>query len=75
MIQFENNIFPIEIKAGKNIKSKSLEKFGEKYSEETKLKIRFSLDNLKLDDNVLNIPLFMADYTRELIKMGLKGKI
>ena len=73
LIQFENNIFPIEIKAGKNIKSKSLQKFGEKYSEETKLKIRFSLDNLKLDNNVLNIPLFMADYTRKLIEIAMKG--
>ena len=72
LIQFENNIFPIEIKAGKNIKSKSLQKFGEKYSEETKLKIRFSLDNLKLDNNVLNIPLFMADYTRKLIEIAMK---
>ena len=72
LIQFENNIFPIEIKAGKNIKSKSLQKFGEKYSEETKLKIRFSLDNLKLDNNVLNILLFMADYTRKLIEIAMK---
>jgi len=28
---------------------------------EVKLRIRFSLDNLKLDDDVLNISLFMAD--------------
>lgn len=27
-----------------------------------KLRVRFSLDNLKLDDDVLNIPLFMADH-------------
>ncbi|RHR11031.1 hypothetical protein DWX58_00795 [Pseudoflavonifractor sp. AF19-9AC] len=33
------------------------------------LRKRFSLDNLKLDDNMLNIPLFMADRTDQLIGM------
>lgn len=74
LIQFENEIFPVEVKAGKNIKSKSLQKFEEKYGNETKLKIRFSLDNLKLDNNILNIPLFMADYTFKLIEIAMKEK-
>ena len=69
LIQLEKDIFPVEVKAGKNIKSKSLQKFKEKYEKETKLKIRFSLDNLKLDDDILNIPLFMAEYTKKLIEI------
>lgn len=37
-----------------------------------KLRIRFSLDNLKLDDAVLNIPLFMADQADRLIGLALE---
>lgn len=37
-----------------------------------KLRIRFSLDNLKLDDDVLNIPLFMADQADRLIGVALE---
>lgn len=39
------------------------------------LRIRFSLDNLRLDDDVLNIPLFMADHhTERLIGLALEQK-
>ena len=34
--------------------------------------MRFSLDNLKLDGDVLNIPLFMADQADRLIGVALK---
>ena len=39
-----------------------------------KLRIRFSLDNLKLDTDVLNIPLFLADQTDRLIGLALEEK-
>lgn len=74
LIQHENQVIPIEVKAGINLKSRSLKKFTEKYKDEVKLKIRFSLDNLKLDDDILNIPIFMADYTKYLISLVLKKK-
>lgn len=72
IIQNENDIFPIEVKAEKNTKSKSLFKFKEKYSENIKLRIRFSFDNLTLDNDLLNIPLFMADHSKKLIDIALK---
>ncbi|MDD7410851.1 ATP-binding protein [Fusobacterium gastrosuis] len=72
LIQHENQVIPIEVKAGINLKSRSLKKFTENYKDEVKLKIRFSLDNLKLDDDILNIPIFMADYTKYLISLVLK---
>ena len=40
-----------------------------------KLRIRFSLDNLKHDGDLLNIPLFLADQTDQLINLALKDKI
>lgn len=74
MIQRENDLFPIEVKAESNTSGKSLKKFKELYSEQVKLRVRFSLNNLKLDDDVLNIPLFMVDQTDRLIELALKQK-
>ena len=71
LIQRENEIFPVEVKAEGNIRSKSLKKFKELFPDKVKLRVRFSLDNLKLDDDVLNIPLFMADRTESLLGIAL----
>lgn len=71
LIQRDNDIFPVEVKAETNISAKSLKKFKELFPDKVKLRIRFSLDNLKLDGDVLNIPLFMADYTDRLIGLAL----
>lgn len=75
LIQRENDIFPIEVKAGVNTKSKSLRKYKELFPETIKLRVRFSLDNLKLDNDVLNIPLFMADQTDRLIGLALAQRL
>jgi hypothetical protein len=74
LIQRENDVFPVEVKAEDNVESKSLRKFKEKFGDRIKLRIRFSLANLKLDDDLLNIPLFMADYADKLIGLALRRK-
>ena len=74
LIQRENDIFPVEVKYEANISGKSLKKFKELFPDKVKLRIRFSLNNLKLDDDVLNIPLFMADQTDRLIGLALECK-
>ena len=74
LIQRENDIFPVEVKSEANIASRSLRKFKELFPDQVKLRIRFSLNNLKLDDDVLNIPLFMADQTDRLIDLALQQK-
>lgn len=71
MIQRGNDIFPVEVKSEGNLNSNSLKKFNSEYGDKVKLRVRFSLDNLKLDNDVLNIPLFMADYADKLIGMAL----
>ena len=71
LIQRENDIFPIEVKSEANTASKSLKKFKELFPDKVKLRVRFSLDNLKLDDDVLNIPLFLADEANRLIGLTL----
>ena len=75
LIQRENDIFPVEVKSEANISSKSLKKFKEIFPDKVKLRVRFSLDNLKLDDDMLNIPLFMADQADRLIGLALEQKV
>lgn len=74
LIQRENDIFPVEVKSEANTTSKSLKKFKELFSNQVNLCVRFSLNNLKLDDDVLNIPLFMADQTERLIGLALEER-
>lgn len=72
LIQRENEIIPIEIKSESNVKSLSLKKFKEKFGDKIKLRVRFSLANLRLDDDILNIPLFMADQADRLIGLAIE---
>ena len=71
LIQRENDIIPIEVKSETNIAGKSLRKFKELFPDQVKLRVRYSLNNLKLDDDVLNIPLIMADHADRLIGLAL----
>ena len=73
LIRRENDIFPVEVKSEANISGKSLKKFKELFPDNVKLLIRFLFNNLKLDD-VLNIPLFMADQMDRLIGLALECK-
>ncbi len=74
LIQRENDVFPVEVKSETNLSSRSLRKFKELFPKETKLRVRFSLDNLKLDADVLNIPLFMADQAERLMGLALEQR-
>ncbi len=67
LVQYENEIIPIEVKSDENIKSRSLQLYYQKFN--PKLRIRFSLKNLSYQDGLLNIPHFMADYTKDMIKL------
>ena len=73
LIQRDNEIFPVEVKSDANVESKSLKKYAEVYPGRAKLRVRFSLRNLCLNGDVLNIPLFMADYADKLIGIALKA--
>ncbi len=72
LIQRENDIIPIEVKSEANTASRSMKKFKELFPNQVKLRVRFSLNNLKLDDDVLNIPLFLADQADRLIGLALR---
>ncbi len=59
------SIYPLEIKAGVNLKSKSLQSYNEKFK--PGLLIRSSLQNLKKDAKSLNIPLYALSTIDKLI--------
>ena len=52
----DKRIYPVEVKSGESLRAKSLKVYRERYSPE--LSIRTSLSNLRLDDGLLNIPLY-----------------
>ncbi len=65
VIQYQNEIIPIEVKSGESVRSRSLSVYSSKYSPKTK--IRYSLKNLSYNNGLLNIPLFLADDTLKII--------
>lgn len=65
VIQSRNEIIPIEVKAGNAINSASLTKYNDKY--DCKMSVRFSLNNLKQDGKVLNIPLYLIEKIRNFV--------
>lgn len=66
ILQYENSIIPIEVKSETNIKSKSLISYSKKYN--PTIQIRYSLRNLSFDGKLLNIPLFMVDFTDKILQ-------
>jgi predicted AAA+ superfamily ATPase len=68
LIQVKNDIIPIEVKSDESIRSKSLAVYNDRY--QPPVRIRYSLKNLKKDDGLLNIPLFMVDYTEKLLPLS-----
>lgn len=69
-MQNENDIVPIEVKADENIESKSLKKYKEIFTDKCPLRVRFSMKNLKMDSDILNIPLYMAYCAKSLMELA-----
>ena len=63
---YKNLIVPIETKAGINVKAQSLKVYMKEYK--PKFAIRYSLLNLKYDNNILNIPLYAIWNTENYIQ-------
>lgn len=74
IIQKENELFPLEVKAGANVAAASIKKYLLKYEKETKFAIRLSLKNLSFDGKILNVPLYLIDELDRIIEIA-KRKI
>lgn len=69
VLQFKNEIIPLEVKSDENVRSRSLTFYTKKH--QPTLRIKYSLKNLTYQDGLLSIPHFMADYTKELIALKM----
>lgn len=65
VIQHDNRIIPIEVKSSNSTNNISLTRYNEKFNND--LSIRFSMNNLKKDGKILNIPLFLVEYIKKFI--------
>ncbi len=65
IVEQENFMYPLEVKSGTSSKKKSLKVYGDMYR--PKMLIRCSPMNLKMDDKVLNCPLYLIEELRSLI--------
>lgn len=65
LIQYKTEIIPVEVKSGGNLMGKSLAVYGQKFN--PRIKLKFYLNNLAVYQNVINIPLFLADWTTKLV--------
>jgi uncharacterized protein len=70
ILQYRNEIIPIEVKSGKNTQAKSLSVYSKNY--EPKIKICYSTKNLNFENGLLNIPLFLADKTKFFLDLILE---
>lgn len=64
VIQVNNEIIPIEVKANKSTNHNSLSKYNAQ--NDNKISFRFSLNNLNKDGKIINIPLYFIEYIKEL---------
>ena len=65
VIQKNNKIIPIEVKSSSSHNHNSLTKYNS--MNDNDISIMFSLDNLKKDGKVINIPLFMVEYINKFL--------
>lgn len=67
VVQKEDFVIPIEVKAGINLKARSLAVYQEKYHP---LKsVRTSLADFKVNDNLYDIPLYLIENLEQIINM------
>ncbi|MCL2649493.1 MAG: ATP-binding protein [Candidatus Azobacteroides sp.] len=70
VFQCKEMIIPVEAKSALSTKSKSLSEYRKKYQPE--LSVRFSLKNVEKNEDLLNLPLYLADYSQKLTLTDLQ---
>lgn len=72
LLQDGISLLPVEVKSGTRLGGKSLGIYMNRFS--PPLALRYSMNNLKQDNTVLNIPIFLADWTTRLLKLCLQKR-
>ena len=65
LIQNKGNIIPMEVKAGINLKAKSMQVYKEKFK--PKISVRTSLADYKKTDDLYDVPLYMIEFLDKII--------
>ncbi len=65
LIQKGLEIIPIEVKAEDNVNGKSFAEYNKRY--EPRIRLRFSMLNIKRNGNLINFPLFLCDWLSDVI--------
>ncbi|MDL2239875.1 DUF4143 domain-containing protein [Bacteroidales bacterium OttesenSCG-928-K22] len=65
VLQRSDLIIPVEAKSALSTKSRSLSEYRKKY--QPKISLRFSLKNIEINEDLLSLPLYLADYTENMI--------
>ena len=66
IIQDGTEVRPIEVKAEENISGQSFKVYQEKNT--PSLRLRFSMKNLKVNGNIINIPIFLCDWLKVILE-------
>ena len=66
LLQDAGKIIPIEVKADKNVTAKSLAYYRKQYL--PNLSIRLSALNMRKDDDLLNLPLYLVDKLKMFVE-------
>ena len=64
VIQYKNEIIPIEVKSDKSVNNNSLTKYNQ--INDNNVSLRFSLNNLSKDGKIVNVPLYLIEYIKNL---------
>lgn len=67
LLQYGTELVPIEVKAGISFNGKSLGVYNQRYH--PRIAVRYSMANLNKDGSVLNVPLFLADWTEKFLRI------
>ena len=65
LIQHGIEIIPIEVKAEENVNGKSFIEYDKRYH--PRLRLRFSMRNIKQNGNLVNLPIFLCDWLKDLL--------
>lgn len=65
IVQIEDSVIPIEVKAETNLKAKSLAQYRKEYNPAKS--VRTSLSNFKIDNGLYNIPLYMIGQLENIL--------
>ena len=70
LIQDRNSVVPVEVKSGVNVNAKSLKFYRDRYA--PRISVRASMKNLRLDDGLLNIPLYLLGELPRFLALARK---